>query len=219
MRRINSPRCAFSVYGEEYKLTDYIQVENPQLIDLANSIRENSLMDTVKIIAQFVAKKIKYPLNCRGEPNVEQKVSAFKVMTNVYLYETPAKAQAYSWRFPNQTLICGFGACFDSSVVTTTLLRLKGIESKTVLGAIVKSKEDKFLGFHAWTEFNNEKGEVNVIETTSHPNPAEYMSADSVYNGRLQLKYCPIIRFDEREVEQDDDLYKKYGSVCEGEVK
>ena len=197
-------------------ITDFIQVNNPELKCIADSIRAKTVEDMILKVLRFVARSIEYPLDYRGRPTAARHVKVFKWWNGFYLADLTSE---YGWFFPNQTVAVKKGICFDTACLCTTLLRIKGIEAYTVLGAILKSSGKRFLGFHAWTEAVTAKGLKLVLETTVHPKPAKPILAELAYKGKLDIVYDPIAWFNEKKWREDKEKAKFYGEMLYGTAK
>ena len=213
---MKAPTVNFSLFGEEWLITDYIQVSNPQLRRIARKIKGKNRDEIILKVVEWVAENIEYPLDYRGRPNAAQYAKKFKWFDGVYLAETPDELRRYGWLFPNQTATIGKGICFDSACLCTTLLRIKQIPAWTVLGAVLRTKSKRFLGLHAWTETIMENGTPVVIETTVHPHPPELIKTSQIYNGRLPITYDPFAWFNESEWKEDKEKVALYEGMILG---
>ena len=207
------PVVDFAVLGEEYYVTDYIQVDNPRLQEVAAKLKGKTAMETVRKVNRYVARKLTYPMDRRGRPNASRHVKVFKYWNGLYHCDTGEKH--YGWLLPNQTLKIKYGICFDSSCLATTLLRILGLEAYTVLGAVFKTRTGKLLSFHAWTEVAVD-GEKYVLETTVHPKPAPIVKAQLLYNGKFPVTYDPIAWFNESEWREDAEKAARYEAMIYG---
>jgi len=205
------PVVDFALLGEEYYVTDYIQVENPKLKAIALKLKGKTLRQTVANVNRYVAKSLRYPLDYKGRPTASRHVKVFKWWNGLYHHD-PGE-ERYGWLFPNQTLKVKKGICFDSSCLATTLLRILGVEAYTVLGAVYK--RGKLLNFHAWTEVVID-GVKYVLETTVHPKPAKLVRAEQLYQGKLPVRYDPIAWFNEKCWRQDSAKAAKYEEMVYG---
>ena len=201
-----APIVEFALLGEPYPITDYIQVNHPELKRIANQFRGNPNEIIVKV-ARFVAKHIKYPFDRNGKPTAHRHIRIFRFHGPLYLFDTGEVD--YGWLFPIQVLKTKRGICFDTACLATTLLRIKGLEAYTVFGALLENKSYKLKGFHAWTETVDKDGRKVVIETTAHKKPAVYL-AEHAYGGKLPLVYDPVIWFNECFWREDREKARKY---------
>ena len=195
--------------NEESLVTDFIQVGNPRLREIAKHIRAKTARGIVSSVSKFVAKNVEYPLDYRGRPSAARSARIFRWWNGFYLTDV---STGYGWLLPNQTVSVEKGICVDTACLCTTLLRIKEIDARTILGAVLRSKDQKFIGLHAWTEFTTEKGSF-VIETTVHPKPAPPIPCDALYGGKEELTYDPIAWFSEREYHEDLEKVKHYGEI------
>lgn len=205
------PCVNFGLLGEEYLVTDYIQVRNPCLRQIANGIHAKTVNEAILKAASFVCKNVRYALDRKGRPTACRHTQVFKYHGPIYLADTGE--MKYGWLFPNQVLMCGYGICFDTSALCCTLLRLFDIEARVVLGAVLTSKRKRLLGFHAWVEVLDGESRLLVIETTS-PRQPKFWHASDVYEGKFRFMYEPVCRFDERVWVEDFEKSKKYTELA-----
>jgi len=203
----NKPIVDLGLLSEKYYITDYIQVGNPELRSIAESISAENEEDLIMQVLSFIAKTIEYPLDYRGRPTAARHVKVFKWWNGFYLADQNSE---YGWLLPNQTVAIKKGICFDTSCLCTTLLRIRGVKAYTVLGAVLKTRRRRFLGFHAWTEATTSIGQRLVLETTVHPKPAKPVPAEQIYGGKLSITYDPIAWFNEQEYHEDIEKAKLY---------
>jgi len=189
---------AHGLLGEKYKINDFIQPDNPSVVELAQKLRRSSKKDTLLAAVRFVAENFKYPINWRGTVNTERLTKVFKFASDFWLVE---KHKDYGWLLPSQVIEAGYGVCIDTSVLLTSLLRKLNFESFCCVGGLYKRsrKRFRFIGFHAWTIVNFEGWKL--IETTVHPDPPPLLDMNKAYAGELEeikLRYDEILRFNER---------------------
>lgn len=201
------PIVELGLLREKCYITDFIQVDNPELKRIADSINATSETEVILQVSRFIAKNIEYPLNYRGRPTAARHIKLFKWWNGFYLADLTSE---YGWLFPNQTISLKKGICFDTACLCTTLLRIKNIQAHTVLGAILKTKKKRFLGFHAWTETTTKKGLKLVLETTVHSKAAKPVLADLLYKGKLNITYDPIAWFNEKSFREDPEKARAY---------
>ena len=201
------PTVKYGLLGEENYITDFIQVENPKLQRIARALRGRTVDEKIQSVVHYVAANLEYPLDYRGRPTGARSVKVFKWWNGFYLAD---KNLDYGWLLPSQTCEVKKGICFDSSCLATTLLRLKKVEALTVLGIVLRSKNKRILGPHAWTETVDSKGERLVLETTVHPKPAKLVSAKKMYLGKLPVTYDPLAWFNELSYVEDKKKTRKY---------
>ena len=207
------PIVDLGLVEEEYYITDYIQVDNPRLRRIAASVKAKTVKGVIKQVLKFVAKSIEYPLDYKGRPTAARHVKVFKWWNGFYLADI---SSGYGWLFPNQTVSVRKGVCIDTACLCTSLLRIKGVEAYTILGAVLRTRDKRFLGFHAWTEAVDDEGVKLVLETTVHPEPAPPLPAEEIYRGKLNLTYDPIAWFDEEGFREDSEKAKKYEEIIYG---
>lgn len=82
------------------------------------------------------------------------------------------------WLFPNETLETGMEDCDGLSFLVASLLEGAGYPTRVCLGPTP-------FGYHAWVEFNDDDGELLVVEAT--------MGIIYHYNESLKLGYMPDI--------------------------
>lgn len=203
------------MFGEHYYVTDYIQVNNPQLQEIAAQIQGRNETEIIKKTAEWVARNLEYPLDYKGRPTAAQIAKAFRWFGENYLVETPNELRDYGWRFPNQTVTVRKGICFDTACVCTTLLRIKKVEAFTVLGGVLKTKNHKLLGLHSWTEAKTTQGKWVVVETTVHPDPPDLVLCRDLYNSKLPITYDPFAWFNEASYIEDKKKAAMYETLLE----
>ena len=206
-----SPTVNFGLLGEACVVTDYIQLNNIVVREAANNIKAAGVNDAIGKVALYVARKIRYALNYKGKPSCIRHTQVFKYHGSIYLVDTGERF--YGWLFPNQTLACGFGICFDTSVLCCSLLRLKGVEAAVVLGAVVTTRRRKLRGFHAWVEVKDKNGRLLIVETTS-PKKPNIWTAEEVYNGAFADSYEPVCRFNEMFWQENKEKADKYAELA-----
>jgi hypothetical protein len=193
--------------GEEYRVTDFIQVQNPLLERVAAELQGKTINHVIARVARFIAENVQYALDRKGHPTACRHTCVFKYHGPIFLTDTGELS--YGWLFPNQTLQSGYGICFDTSVLCCTLLRIKRLEARVVLGAVLASGSRKLKGFHAWVEVPDKDGRILLIETTS-PKDASIWLAEDVYNGKFPNLFEPVCRFNESYWEEDKTKSKIY---------
>jgi len=205
------PSVNFGLLGEECEVTDFIQLDNVAVCRAAGQIKSADVDDAIAKCAMYVARKVRYALNYRGKPSCIRHTRVFKYHGSIYLADTGEKP--YGWLMPNQTLACGFGICFDTSVLCCTLLRLKGCKAAVVLGAVLTTRRRKLRGFHAWVEVMNKEGKLLIVETTS-PRKPQIWDAEHVYGGAFANSYEPVCRFNEEYWQENSEKAEKYAELA-----
>lgn len=205
------PSVNFGLLQEIYKVTDFVQVSNPCMRAIAAQIKAKDVNDVIGKVGLFVSRNVRYALDKEGKPSSVRHASVFRYHGPIYLVDTGELE--YGWLMPCQTVNCGFGICFDTSVLACTLLRLKGVRAEVVLGAVLTSKKHKLRGFHAWVEAVDRDGRLLVIETTS-PKRANIWLASDIYGGKFPLTYEPVCWFDEANWREDEEKSEKYSELA-----
>lgn len=198
-----------SLLGAENWITDFIQVGNPKLRRIAAHIRGDCPDEIIQSVMAYVAKKIRYPLDFMGRPTAAHSAKVYKWWNGLYLH---SRNSDYGWLFPSQVLEAKAGICFDSSCLTTTLLRIKRVRAWTVMGVTLRTKSKRVLTSHAWTEAVKDDLAHVVIETTVHPKPGKLVLAEELYQGVFPVTYDPCAWFNEsvyREVTEKLEKYKE----------
>ncbi len=201
------PKVKFGLLGEECYVTDFIQVNNSRMQQLAAKIKGKNVNEIIAKVARYVAKNIAYALNSRGQPTAHRHTKVFRFYGPIYLCDTGEVP--YGWLLPNQLYAAGYGICFDTAAFTCTLLRIKKLEAYVVMGAVSSSKSRKLRGFHAWVETFDKDQRKLVIETTSPKKPAIFAAAD-IYGGQMPETYEPICWFNESFWREDKAKAEKY---------
>jgi len=202
-----------TLFGERYDVREFIQVDNPDIMDLANELKAITLEETVDNILSYVAREIRYPFDYKGKPSTAKKIKAFKWWGTVYLY---SDYKEYTWLFPNQTIRVGYGICIDTANLTVSLLRLYKIPAWVVLGSIIRSRDGKFMGFHAWVEYHFNG--CWVYESTVHPEPL-VIPCEKAYNGELDILYDPFAWYNEKSYREDREKVRRYERIVGGETR
>lgn len=200
------PKVQFGLLGEEYFVTDFIQTKNPALIEIARKIKTADVNEAIMACAAYTAKTIHYAVDRNQRPAATRHSQVFKFFGPIYLVDTGERP--YGWLMPNQACVAGYGICFDTTAFCTTLLRIKGVRALVTLGAVLRSKDQKLLGFHAWVEAFTKDNLKVVIETTS-PKPS-VLKADDIYLGKMPSRYDPICWFHEAYWHEDKVKAQKY---------
>jgi len=197
----NVPTVKFGLLSEAHFVTDYIQVNNPHLREVADKIKGRSHDDVIGKCALYVARHVKYAVGQDNNPCASRHVQIFKYRGPLYLVDHECQ---YGWLMPNQLLKTGYGICFDSAVLCCTLMRLKELNACVVLGAVLTPKRRNLKGFHAWVEVIDVNNRVLVVETTSPKKPSLFLDKD-VYGpkGTLPHLYDPVCRFNESTWQED----------------
>jgi len=201
---------SYTTYGEYNHITEYIQTRNLQMRDLAASIQGKDELETVKAILASQCREIRYPLDFLGRPSTAHKVYLFPkyvFFVHHYTYGLP-----YMWRMPNQIWTSRWAFCAGSSNLMTTLLRIKGIDAWTRLGAVLDTETGQLLGFHAWTEAEV-FGPHFLLEGTVHPEPPPLVPVEDAYGGALDITYDPFAIYDESFFDKDEEKLKKYSKL------
>jgi len=200
----------YTTFGEYYHICEFIQVDNLQMQDLADSIGGRDDEETAKAIFNVICREITYPLDLLGQPSTAHKVYLFPKFF-FFLFHYVFGLQ-YSWRLPNQTWTTKTGFCACTANLCTTLLRIKGIKAWTRLGAVLDTKTKNLLGFHAWTEIELAKNRY-LLETTVHPDAPPFIHVEDAYGGRLDVTYDPFAIYNEESFEEDEEKLKKYADL------
>lgn len=204
----SAPTVKFGLLGELNKVTDYIQVQNPAVREIASRIKGRGYNDIVAKCALYVARNVRYAVGQDNNPSAQRVCRIFKYHGPIYLVD---KEFAYGWLFPNQLLVAKYGICFDTAALCCTLLRIKGLAAKVVLGAVLTPHARRLKGFHAWVEVPDKDGTMLVIETTSPRKPTVYLASDIYAQpGRLPHIYDPVCRFDETSWYEDGEKSQSY---------
>lgn len=195
-------------FSEKYDVRDFIMVRNPELREVAGKLKGRMKRQSALNVVKFVARNFEYPFDWKARPTTARYVKVFRFWNGFYLYENFTD---YAWLFPNQLLHVRKGICIDTSNLATTLHRILGVPSFTVLGGIWKKtrRKKKFLGLHAWNMFSF-SGKWFVFETTVHPRE-EWFPLEQAVSGELGIIYDEIARFDEKTYVERKEKIEEYG--------
>jgi len=208
------PTVITALLGEECYVTDFVQVDNPELSRIAVALKAWR-QDSVRGVFDYICKQIKYPLNFRGKPAVERRIKLFKWWNGLYLFDEYTK---YGWLTPGQTIRAGYGICIDTACLCTSLLRVLGHNAYVCLGAMLESGTRRMLGLHAWSIVEIH-GEWHVLETTVHPGPAPIIPLEVAYTGRWKITYDEAARFNEIEYSENPEKVKAYAKIFKPDLE
>lgn len=150
-------------FGERYLVTDFVQVNNIAIIDMANSLQGDGFISNV---AAWIRDKFYYPLDGSGNPSAQGQL--LRHQKGLFSGYHAKKCVYYAWSLPNEILdFTRCGICIDTANLATSVLRVKGIDAWVTLGDVRDIKSDTLLGRHAWVTLPYE-GENYVLETTIH---------------------------------------------------
>lgn len=198
--------------GEVYRVQDYIQVTNPQLIKIAETIRGDDEREIAEGVLRHVCRNFRYPLTWRGQPSTRRQTNLFEwVRSHLFKMYRFEVEREYGWLLPNQSHVVRYALCIDTACYSVTLLRIKGLKAHVALGAVLNSSTMKFVGLHAWGVVEVE-GKGYVLETTIHPNSPGLIPTGDVYDTptRFEVVYDEVGGFDEVEYWEDEGKMRKY---------
>jgi hypothetical protein len=196
--------------SERIDVRSFIEVSSDKLRRIALGLKRRDPLASVRSVYSFNSRSIGYPFTVDGKPSHGYRVEVFPWLRfgslfTVYLRNWEGD---YAWLKPSMVVDIGYGICVDTSNLCTTLLRIMGVEASTVIGVVKPRGSDRFYG-HAWTK-TFVGGEQYLLETTIHdkrksPSPIPSRDLD-----KLQLEYVEAASFDERKIEFDEDVWRRY---------
>ena len=181
---------------------------------------------TAREVAEKVIRAIQYPLYM-GQPDDRHCVNWFhgkfcRCITDDY------------WAMPWEVIVCGYGDCEDSSVLTASGMRLKGVPPENVyvsFGVVKDAQTQEILGGHAYVfcrdpSFNSDK--YVLVETTLDTPPPRYPEVGStledlkksfawegivyvpeqLFNDSIYVEIKPLITMRERRMRERKEKYE-----------
>lgn len=159
-------------YGERYLVTEFIQHQNVAVREIAGALPNKGAISPVRTFTQddfVLAASIHirdgyyYPLDSAGNPSASGQLLRYKKGFMSYHFK---KCEDYVWALPCEVINTKCGYCAETANLATSLLIAGGIpNSWVVLGEVRTAKDDRLLGYHAWTECPY-LGVQNSMETT-----------------------------------------------------
>ncbi len=187
---VDVPEVDYGLAGETWPITSFIQTNIPSMINLARSIKGETEKEVAQGVLDFIAKNVKYPVNPDGHTSAARSTYIFQIAGPFYLYKHEAR---YGWLLPNQSLRVRSGLCYDTSVLATSLLRIRGINAYTAIGIL--QRKGRIIARHAWCVANLMDG--NYLLETTVSGGTGLLSLDLAYHGFGNVTYIEFIGFDE----------------------
>lgn len=196
-------------FGDKWSVREFVTPDNPhvreffdrEVVGGRDSVSNDEVVESV---ARVIRDYFYYPLNIFGSPSTEAKLLRYLIIPPFWWKWR--RFEPYIWQFPAETIVIGGGVCIDTANLCTSLLRVKRIDSFTVVGDVRRADTDEIVGYHAWTQ-TWYKGAWWIIETTIHDPKTNNMAlAKDVYdrNGDFAKKtgiyYKPYFSFNEEDV-------------------
>ena len=155
-------------WGERYLITDFIQKNNVAVREIADSLQvwPYSLSNQDKFVlaaSVHIRDGYYYPLDAGGNPSCSGQVLRYRKALMSYHFK---RCEDYVWALPCEVINTKCGYCAETANLATSILIAGNIpNSWVVLGEVRTAKDDRLLGYHAWTECPL-SGSQNVMETT-----------------------------------------------------
>jgi len=185
-------------FGDVWKVTNFVQKENPQIREIADKIDQevgDNIDTRVEAIARYVGLKFRYPLNLHGATASEAELKRFKRTPRSWIWKA---FRDYTWLFPAETDTCRWGICIDTANLFTSIARALDIPAKVSLGPVYRTQDDQLLGYHAWSRLTY-KGLDHIAETTIHGTDRILIPTQDLYGKKLDVYYVEEAWFDENE--------------------
>ena len=155
-------------FGERYLVTEFIQHQNVAVKEIANSLQiwpyNASNQDKfVEAASVHIRDAYFYPLDDAGNPSTSGQLLRYRKGFMKYHFK---KCEDYVWALPVEVINTKCGYCAETANLATSILIAGGIpNSWVVLGEVRTAKDDRLLGYHAWSE-TQYSGSQHVMETT-----------------------------------------------------
>lgn len=190
-------------FGERYLVTEFIQSKNIAIMEQAKNLYDSNQDVFVRKIADWVRDCFYYPLDNAGNPSTSGQILRYQKGLMAYHFK---KCSAYVWALPCEVMNTKCGYCAETANLATAILIAGGIpNSWVVLGEVRTAKDDRLLGYHAWTECPL-SGVQNAMETTVDEAVVNILApAPEVYNRnsewaqKANLYYVPQSRYNASE--------------------
>jgi transglutaminase superfamily protein len=202
---VEVPEVDYGLAGETWPITSFIQTNIPSMINLARTIKGENDKEVAQGILDFIAEHITYPTTRFGHPSSARSTYIFQIAGPFYHYKHEAR---YGWLMPNQSLRVRSGLCYDTSVLATSLLRIRGIRAYTAIGIL--QKKGQTIARHAWCVAQL-SDEDYLLETTVSGG-TQLISLDLAYHGLGSVTYIEFIGFDEARYWEKTQELTKFGS-------
>ncbi len=150
-------------FGERYLVTDFIQHQNVAVREIASSLPKNNQDEFVLAASVHIRDYYFYPLDDAKNPSTSGQLLRYRKGFLSYHFK---RCESYVWALPVEVINTGCGYCAETANLATSILIAGGIpNSWVILGEVRTAKDDRLLGYHAWTE-NPYSGSQHVMETT-----------------------------------------------------
>lgn len=152
-------------WGERYLVTEFIQHRNVAVREIANSLPTftNNPDEFVLAASVHIRDGYYYPLDDAGNPSTSGQLLRYRKGLMKYHFK---KCVDYAWALPCEVINTKCGYCAETANLATSILIAGKIpNSWVVLGEIRTAKDNRLLGYHAWTECPY-LGSQYVMETT-----------------------------------------------------
>lgn len=161
------PECPWR-FGERYLVTEFVQHQNVAVKEIANSLQTapynaDNQNQFVLAASVHIRDDYFYPLDDAGNPSTSGQLLRYRKGFMKYHFKV---CEAYIWGLPCEVINTKCGYCAETANLATSILIAGGIpNSWVILGEVRTAKEDRLLGYHAWSE-TPFTGAQHVMETT-----------------------------------------------------
>lgn len=190
-------------FGERYLVTEFIQHQNAAVKEIADSLPSNNQDEFVLETSVHIRDSYYYPLDDARNPSTSGQLLRYRKGFMSYHFK---KCESYVWALPCEVINTGCGYCAETANLATSILIAGSIpDSWVVLGEVKTAKDDRLLGYHAWTSCPY-AGSQHVMETTVDEKDVNILlPISSAYDRRSQwaqnanLYYFPQSRYNATE--------------------
>lgn len=150
-------------WGERYLVTDFIQHQNVAVKEIASSLPASNQDEFVLAASVHIRDSYYYPLDDAKNPSTSGQLLRYRKGFMTYHFK---RCESYVWALPCEVVNTKCGYCAETANLATSILIAGGIPSSwVVLGEVRTAKDDRLLGYHAWSE-TPYLGAQHVMETT-----------------------------------------------------
>lgn len=190
-------------WGERYLVTEFIQHQNVAVKEIASSLPANNQDEFVLAASVHIRDSYYYPLDDAGNPSTSGQLLRYHKGFMSYHFK---RCESYVWGLPVEVINTKAGYCAETANLATSILIARGIpNSWVVLGEVRTAKDDRLLGYHAWTECPF-SGAQHAMETTVDEKDVNILAPiSSAYDRQSQwaqnanLYYLPQSRYNASE--------------------
>ena len=186
-------------FGERYLVVDFIQHQNVAIREIAGSLPHNTDDEFVLAASVHIRDYYVYPLDNAGNPSTSGQLLRYRKGFGSYHFK---RCESYVWALPCEVINTKCGYCAETANLATSIIIAGSIpNSWVVLGEVRTAKDDRLLGYHAWSEVPY-LGSQHVMETTVDEKDVNILlPISSAYNRQSQwaqktdLYYHPQARY------------------------